>query len=169
MSNRGLLATMVGALLVTVGPVEIRAQTRASSRPVSPTVFASYISRGEHLTLLVLWRGSPGWFWSVEGGSGGAGGSGDRMFQVVNAGGLTFRIEYDFQAGTATVEGRTVTLNDTNVVLVDNVATVLTMSPIARNTVALDRLVVGCDRLGGTWSWSDRPERKRRISADRHS
>jgi hypothetical protein len=43
------------------------------------------------------------------------------MFQLVAAGGLLFRIEYDFVNGAAIVNGTRVALQDVNVVLIDQV------------------------------------------------
>jgi hypothetical protein len=86
---------------------------------VSPTVLASWLTRGDRLTLLVLWRGSPGWFWRTDRGGGGGGSTGQNAFQEIREGGLTFRIDYDFTADTATILGKELSLGDTNVVMMD--------------------------------------------------
>jgi hypothetical protein len=96
-------------------------RTVTSDRPISPSVVASFLTRGDELVLLALWRGGPGWFWRATGAPGEAGGSGDQIFQQISEGGLTFRIDYDFRAGTATLLGRQISLKETNVVLVDGV------------------------------------------------
>jgi len=95
--------------------------SRVSHQPISAEVLASWHTRGDILTLLVLWRGTPGWWFS--GTQGGAlGGSVDgREFQQIREGGLTFQIDYDITAGTASLLDHTVSLNDVNVVFVDNV------------------------------------------------
>jgi hypothetical protein len=62
---------------------------------------------GSKTTLLVLWRGKPGWFSKGRGGSGGAsgvggssgggsGGSGSYSYQYFSEGGLTFMMEFDY-------------------------------------------------------------------------
>ena len=97
-------------------------QTTASSqRPISPTVLASSYMRNGELVLLVLWRGDPGWFWRSGGDSArqGSGGSGDRRFQIVSAGGQSFRLEYDFRLGTVNMLGRAINLSEVNLILVD--------------------------------------------------
>jgi len=97
-------------------------QTTASSqRPISPTVLASSYTRNGELVLLVLWRGDPGWFWRPGGDSArqGSGGSGDRRFQIVSAGGQSFRLEYDFRLGTVNMLGRAINLSEVNLILVD--------------------------------------------------
>ena len=107
------------AVVVVLAKITTGAVITSSSRAVSPTVFASHLMRDSELVLLVLWRGSPGWFWQREGGQEGTGSSGDRTFQLIGAGGLTFRIDYDFRAGSASMLGRDISLRETNVVLVD--------------------------------------------------
>ena len=96
----------------------------SSDRPVSSTVVASWLTRGDKLTLLVLWRGTPGWFWRVSGHGGGGGGNGQQAFQQIRYGDRTFKIDYDFSKDTATVEGREFSIRDTNVVMVDFVDSV---------------------------------------------
>ena len=91
----------------------------SSDRPVSPTVVASWHTRGDKLTMLVLWRGTPGWFWRVSGHGGGGGGNGRQEFQQLRYGERTFKIDYDFGKDTAIVEGRELSLGDTNVVMID--------------------------------------------------
>ena len=106
---------------LAVACLGLRAQgTLSSDRPVSPTVVASWLVRGDKLSVLVLWRGTPGWFWRVDGGHGGGGGStGQRGFQQIRYGESTFQIDYDFGKETATIAGRDVSLREVNVVMVD--------------------------------------------------
>jgi hypothetical protein len=91
----------------------------SSHRTVSPTVVASWYAQDGRLTLLVLWRGNPGWFMRAESGGGGGGGDGTRVFQQIREGGLTFRIDYDFASNTANIAGTELSLLTTNVVLMD--------------------------------------------------
>ena len=98
-----------------------------SSRITSPTVVSSYlVDDADEITLLVLWRGSPGWFFrgtpGSGSGSGGWAGSGGRGQSVyAEFGGLTFNMEFDFVANTAKVQGHDISLKETNVMLFDNV------------------------------------------------
>jgi len=109
----------------------------STSRFVSPTVVASWSSHdnyadGSKTTLLVLWRGTPGWFskggrgragWSSGGGSG-AGGSGSYGYQYMTEGGLTFTLEFDYDKRIVKILDREISLKETNVVLVDFVDSV---------------------------------------------
>jgi hypothetical protein len=92
---------------------------------ISPTVFATWITQrvgndADQLRLLVLWRGTPGWYF-VPGGRIGGGGSG--------AAGTHWTIEYgnihltlDYGPGdTVSINGRDVHLGTDNVVYVDDV------------------------------------------------
>jgi hypothetical protein len=100
-------------------------RTTTSDRPVSPTVVASWLVRDNHLTLLVLWRGTPGWFWRKDGSSGGGGGGdGHLATQQIRYGDYAFAMSYDFDRQTAAVAGQELSLRDTNVVMVDFVDSV---------------------------------------------
>lgn len=99
-----------------------------TDRLVSASVVASWMSfdsyaDGSKTTLLVLWRGTPGWFSKGRGGagasSGGGGGSGPRAFQYFSQGGLTFTIEFDHEQHTVKILNETLSLKEVNVVLVD--------------------------------------------------
>src|SRR4051812_31771208 len=94
-----------------------------------------------HLDLLVLWRGSPGWFMrgsmgstggahiggGIEGGTvGGVGGQGDvrraslkTEWLTWSYGTLTLRVDVDVNANVATVLGTPVSLDNSNVIVVD--------------------------------------------------
>ncbi len=101
----------------------------STSRVASPTVVASWMSHQNHVdgkatTLLVLWRGTPGWFAKGGGGSSGNGGSAggggvSSGYQYVSEGGLTFTLEFDHDKRIAKVLNQEISLDATNVVLVD--------------------------------------------------
>jgi hypothetical protein len=102
----------------------------STSRVASPTVVASWASYenyadGSETTLLVLWRGTPGWFSKGgRGGSGGGGGSsgGDGAgyaYDYVSEGGLTFMMEFDYDKRIVKILNQEISLRETNVVLVD--------------------------------------------------
>jgi len=104
-----------------------------TSRVISPAVVASWMSHdnyadGSKTTLLVLWRGTPGWFskggrgggsGGSWGGSSGSGGSGSYGYQYVSEGGLTFTLEFDYDKRIVKILNREISLKETNVVLVD--------------------------------------------------
>ncbi|HEV3063271.1 MAG TPA: hypothetical protein VGY48_33810 [Vicinamibacterales bacterium] len=114
----------------------------STSRIASPTVVASWSSHenyadGSSTTLLVLWRGTPGWF-SKDGRSGGSGGgsggaaggggggaasgaglSGSYAYEYVFQGGLTFMMEFDYAKKIVKILDQEISLAETNVVLVD--------------------------------------------------
>jgi hypothetical protein len=125
------------ALAALAATVELSAQARgfvrggagmSTSRVVSPTVVASWVSRenyadGNTTTLLVLWRGTPGWFRkggrSGSGGGGGSGQSGSDAYQYVSEGGLTFVMKFDYDTRVAKILNQEISLTETNVLLVD--------------------------------------------------
>jgi hypothetical protein len=129
---------MVLAFAAWAVTVDLAAQQRgfmtggsgsSTDRVVSATVVASWMSYdsyadGSKTTLLVLWRGAPGWFLKGEGGAGGgsgggAGGGGSRAFQYFYRGGFTFTMEYDHEQHTVKILNETFSLKEVNVVLVD--------------------------------------------------
>jgi hypothetical protein len=103
--------------------------------PVSPSVLATQMcvvdaaGRGT-LELLVLWRGSPGWFRKGGGASGSGSGGGGTMgagpgpmvrTEWVSQGGVSLTVRFDPVARRAWIQDKDVALNDANVVLVDDV------------------------------------------------
>jgi hypothetical protein len=116
--------SVIAVLLAVPG---LHGQTSSSSRPLSATVVGSYVVRNGELTLIVLWRGSPGWF--LRGGSGGGssgGGGNSSAGREVGSlwftqGGKSFSIDFDYTAGGARLLEQAIRLSETNVVLVDDV------------------------------------------------
>ena len=127
------------ALAVGVFTADLSAQARgfrgggggtSTSRVVSPTVVASWASHehyadGSVITLLVLWRGTPGWFakrgrgGGSGGGGAGSGASGSYAYQYMTQGGLTFMMEFDYDKRIVKILNQEISLKETNVVLVD--------------------------------------------------
>jgi hypothetical protein len=99
----------------------------STSRMVSPTVVATAMVRTldgvNSLNLMVLWRGSNGWF--VKPGARGAGGGGNQrtLNARVRYAGLDLLAELDLQPRAARIQSNPVTLKpiDANVILVDEV------------------------------------------------
>jgi hypothetical protein len=137
--------TALAALATLWAPaVDLFAQARgfatggggmSTSRVASPTVVASWSSHQEYAdgnatTLLVLWRGTPGWF-SMGGGGGSAGGrsgssvgsgtgrSGSYAYEYLSQGGRTFMMEFDYEKKIVRIQHQDISLKDSNVVLVD--------------------------------------------------
>jgi hypothetical protein len=105
-----------------------------SSQFVSPVVVATtmihYAATGEAiLDLMVLWRGSPGWF--IKGAGRTSGGIGSRnvrgqqdiAFAQATYGDLTVTVKRDVRSGKVWVQNEEVVLGDANVILVDDVDT----------------------------------------------
>jgi len=115
---------------------QIGAGRTGGTAPVSPSVMATDMcvidaeGRGT-LELLVLWRGSPGWFRKGSGG-GSAGGQGGAMrggsgpavrSEWISEGGVNLTVRFDPAARKAWIQDREILLGDANVVLVDGVDT----------------------------------------------
>jgi hypothetical protein len=126
-NRRHLGWTIAVALVVMlIFPLNAHAQTSSSSRPLSATVVGTYVTRGGDLTLLVLWRGRPGWYSDGGGNSGGGGGGSSAGGPEVGwfsmtFGGRTQSIDFDYTARVARLLEQEITLADTNIVLVDEV------------------------------------------------
>ena len=108
----------------------------STSMPVSPSVMATVMTVGGEpgkgeLELLVLWRGRPGWFWRTDGrggggsSSGGGGTLGASGGQVrtewLSHGGVNLNLRFEPGSRRLWILDQPVTLNDANVVLVDDV------------------------------------------------
>lgn len=116
-----------------------------SGQVVSPVVLATYVARvwgdgTQTLQMLVMWRGSPGWFARGSESSGSGGGDGRRYHSTVRRGDLQLQVELDTETRlvtiskaplvplpqspniqTATIQSNHIDLGDRNVILVDEV------------------------------------------------
>jgi hypothetical protein len=135
--SRGVLAAAY--FLATFGralamPQRGESIERSSSTGlVSPAVVATWMVRRDpnassELDLLVLWRGSPGWFLKegAQESSGGsssssAGGENDLVFERASFGGIRLQVVFDGSKRTALVQDNEVELGSDNVILVDDV------------------------------------------------
>lgn len=108
--------------------------TTGGSRLVSPAVVATWFFRTgpgdvSELELLVLWRGTPGWFLRADSsGSSGrmttqSGGRVNDGLRVHNAffGGVALNVEFDPRKHTARIREKEIPLESANVILVDAV------------------------------------------------
>ena len=120
---------VLSLIAILIAIPSLHAQTSSSSRPLSATVIGTYVTRNGGLTLIVLWRGSPGWFSRGGSGSGGGGGGSSSAGREVGSvwftqGGKSFSIDFDYTAGIARLLEQEIQLAETNVVLVDDVDSV---------------------------------------------
>ena len=125
-------------LLGVLASASLHAQARdrppsgaGGSRPVSPavvaTLFTNHSQAGDgELEVLVLWRGNPGWFLQSgrDGHSGnrtGSRGSGETLDHHFFFGDLRLHLQINRRTRVARVQGIEVSLQNANVILVDQV------------------------------------------------
>jgi hypothetical protein len=106
----------------------------STSRIVSASVVASWMAHdnyadGSMTTLLVLWRGSVGWFSKGASGGGSGGGfgsaaSGSWAYEYLTQGGRTFTMGFDYDKRIVKILNEEISLATSNVVLVDFVDSV---------------------------------------------
>jgi len=106
--------------------------SNSGTAPVSPSVMATELcsvdaaGRGT-LQLLILWRGTPGWFMRGGGGSSSGGGGsmapGSSMIfsHWISQGGVNLTVRFDPAVRKVWIQDREIALDDANVVLVDGV------------------------------------------------
>lgn len=122
--------------LVSTDAQSVRGLGGGVDRVLSPAVVATWISHRDEtgaarLDLLVLWRGSPGWFiQDGRGGGGSAGGSSSRdgatvLTTRIHYGGVDLELRFDPLSRTAQVGGHQIALGDANVILLDAVDSLL--------------------------------------------
>lgn len=120
-----VLSAIVGVLAVVMGLQS--APTRSSgggNTMISPTVFATWVTdrvgNGPvQLRLLVLWRGTPGWYF-LPGGRIADSFDGARTKQTIEYGDIRLTLDYGADDAVA-INGREVHLGTDNVVYVDDV------------------------------------------------
>jgi hypothetical protein len=92
---------------------------------ISPVVVASWFTDRtdgfEELELLVLWRGSPGWFQRPGGAGGTSDGLNGPFYDWLKYGDVTLSVEYDPQHHTARIQDTPLSVANNNVVFVDDV------------------------------------------------
>jgi hypothetical protein len=125
---------MTGPPQPSVPPATTHARPNADRAParssgggntsISPTVFATWITQRtgnepEQMRLLVLWRGTPGWFF-VGGGRIGGGSSAGASHTTIEYGDTYLTLDYG-PGDTVAINGRDVNLGTDNVVYVDDV------------------------------------------------
>ena len=128
-----MMRQMLAAALMMAQPFPGSGSTGGTA-PVSPSVMATDMcvvdaAGNGTLELLILWRGSPGWFRKSDGGASG-GGQGGTMgpaptpmlrTQWISQGGVNLTVRFDAAARRAWIQDSEIALGDANVVLVDSV------------------------------------------------
>jgi len=120
-----LAAGFAATLAFLIPRLAAQRSSSGGSEIMSPSVVGtSYITRDANgpntLNLLVLWRGSPGWFMRRTGRGSSMGSSGGTTY--VRQGGVHLTVAFDAATRTARILDEDVPLvNGANVVLVDNV------------------------------------------------
>jgi hypothetical protein len=131
---RAIVPALVAALISALSPVHAQRGPifmGGTDLVVSSTVVASWIAHHDNggptqLDLLVLWRGTPGWFTRAGGGGGSNGGSTSRdgtqvVTMGINYGNIHYDLALDLQARRVTVGTREIVLGSNNVLLIDDV------------------------------------------------
>jgi hypothetical protein len=145
MTNRGLLASSLLALMHVVHNDAMQPTTHMVTVPASPSVLATVFTVDGQLGFVVLWRGRPDW-WSKSSGHDGTKSStfGARGFAAtLNYGSVTLDVEYDGDTHKAIVQGKETNLPaGTNILLVDNADG---GSPSVSRTLTVDQTNVTVD------------------------
>jgi hypothetical protein len=132
MSEIFIRCAFAASLLMAAVAVFGQSQETATcgSNIVSPTVVSTYCGHRmdsvEMLDLMILWRGTPGWFQRAGGGGGGGGssqggGTKGRVYQYSTYGDITIGFDADFDANTVKIGEELLALGGVNAVFVDGV------------------------------------------------
>jgi hypothetical protein len=125
----GRVATAVlacGLLAQTSGRPAVGQGTTGATQPISPVAMVSWVAHYETegvrvLDLLVLWRGTPGWFLKGNRRGTSGGGGQDTYHSTIQYGGLELEFDVEWSTGFVRIQGNSIALDDSNVVLVDHV------------------------------------------------
>jgi hypothetical protein len=114
---------------------------RSGTETVSAVAKATWTARAARdgaylLDLVVVWRGSPGWFANSDTGSGGSGGGGTGAYTAaLSYGDVNLHVSLTYEPRALMIQGKPVPLGDENVVLVDRVDTA---GPVIVRTLRVD-------------------------------
>jgi hypothetical protein len=127
LTGRTSAAVLCFALLATISAQTPPASGSlfGSNRIASAGVIATWLVRttpaGNELRVLVLWRGSPGWFMRTGTMRTSGGGYPGGYRTKLDYGGVTLDLDVKDRPAIATLQGQTVDLTNGNVIFVDNV------------------------------------------------
>jgi hypothetical protein len=115
--------------------------TSSGTRVISPVALVTWVSTYGNdgiqvLDLIVLWRGSPGWFSRGSGSGTSSGGSAASFHSTIRYGGLELQLEFESKTRVAQIQGNAIQLHDDNVILVDHVD--VTGGPTVVSTLRVD-------------------------------
>lgn len=119
-----LLAGVTFSLGTSVSTSPRSVRSVASMQPISPVAVAAWSTKAhteEALELLVLLRGTPGWWTAGPEGVQSIAQGEDGFSTHANYGGQDLSLSFDSLKRIATIQGIDVALGDNNVVLVDDV------------------------------------------------
>jgi hypothetical protein len=120
-----VLSAIVGVLVVVIGLQSAPARSSGGGNTIiSPTVFATWVTNRVgngpvQLRLLVLWRGTPGWYFLAAGRIADSF-DGARTHQTIEYGNIRLTLDYG-AADAVAINGRELHLGTDNVVYVDDV------------------------------------------------
>ena len=123
LSTAMVIAAAVSGMLALDSREFLEAATSASTVPVAPSVLATVMSSESGLALLVLWRGSPGW-WSKSSGHDGASysGGGTVFRATLRYGSINLDLSYDPAAHVVRLNDKPTTFREgSNTLLIDDV------------------------------------------------
>lgn len=133
-TSQSLVVAIALGLVALVGPAPVSGQpsrrvplnTGGGTGVISPVVVAQWFTNRkagvEELELLVLWRGTPGWFLQ-PGGIGGSRAPDSPAYTWIKYGDVTLSLDFDAARRIVTIQGKTLALSDSNVLFVDSVDT----------------------------------------------
>ena len=120
--------TVVGFALVVASQIAAQSSRESGQGAASSSVMAWWMAHRvdantSALDLLILWRGTPGWFFRASGiggsGSGQQGFGSNTGTQTVQAGDRTLTWTFDLTAKKVTILGQAFSLAEVNVILID--------------------------------------------------
>jgi hypothetical protein len=119
-----LAVAMVVACIVVRGSAA--RPTGSGSTILSPSVLATWIagerdSGDSQIHILVLWRGSPGWFTHTPSSQESTGGDARTVAVRLTRGGVVLELSLDARTSAVSIQGQRVDRHAANVALVDSV------------------------------------------------
>jgi hypothetical protein len=112
----------------------------SATQVISPVALVTWItqagSEGNAIDLIVLWRGTPGWFLRGSNARASGGGDGETFHSTISYGGIDLELVLGLHSRIARIQGKEVRLLKDNVILVDRVDSV--DGPQIIKTLAVD-------------------------------
>jgi hypothetical protein len=119
-----LIAIGLGVVMMTSGVLgaQLAGSIKVQSRPLSASVVGTFLSQGNNIELLVLWRGTPGWFAAPERNQ--SSGTANSYRLHLQYGAVPLDMTYDRSRHVASIGSSEIALaNGRNVILVDGIGT----------------------------------------------